>query len=101
MRQRPELTLSEVVERFEISRATLKRRLAAGELVGAHKDRGGVWRIPIEALQAAQIAPKKTWLADLGQIDSDLGHELGQELSPLEIRVSQLERDLAHELGQR
>jgi len=99
--KRPQLTVSEVVDRFEISRATLKRRLATGELTGANKDTTGTWRIPIESLHSAQIKAKKTWLTELAHEPIELAHELAQPEKALQIRVSELERELAHELAQR
>lgn len=50
---RPALTISEAVQACEVSRATLKRRLGAGELPGAYKDEEGSWRIPVDVLLAA------------------------------------------------
>jgi hypothetical protein len=50
---RPTLTLSEAVQACGVSRATLKRRLGAGELPGAYKDDEGSWRLPVDVLLAA------------------------------------------------
>jgi outer membrane protein TolC len=47
------LSLAEAAERFEVSRATLKRRLGEGKIPGAFKQptvKGDAWRIPTAAL---------------------------------------------------
>lgn len=49
------LTIAEAVERYDVSRATLRRRLDAGAVAGAHKvpgPKGETWAIPAASLVA-------------------------------------------------
>lgn len=60
----PELALSvsDVVANYKIGNSTLRKRLAAGELVGAYKVKtstGEAWAIPITTLDAAGIVRKE------------------------------------------
>jgi hypothetical protein len=60
----PELALSvsDVVANYKIGNSTLRKRLAAGELVGAYKVKAGTgeaWAIPITTLDAAGIVRKE------------------------------------------
>jgi hypothetical protein len=68
----PELALSvaDVVANYKIGNSTLRKRLAAGELVGAYKVKAGTgeaWAIPITTLDAAGIVRKEIedYTADL------------------------------------
>jgi hypothetical protein len=68
----PELALSvaDVVANYKIGNSTLRKRLAAGELVGAYKVKAGTgeaWAIPITTLDAAGIVRKEIedYAADL------------------------------------
>jgi hypothetical protein len=68
----PELALSvsDVVANYKIGNSTLRKRLAAGELVGAYKVKAGTgeaWAIPITTLDAAGIVRKELedYTADL------------------------------------
>jgi hypothetical protein len=68
----PELALSvsDVVANYKIGNSTLRKRLAAGELVGAYKVKAGTgeaWAIPITTLDAAGIVRKELedYAADL------------------------------------
>jgi hypothetical protein len=57
----PALSVSEVVANYRIGNSTLRKRLAAGELVGAYKVKAGTgeaWAIPITTLDAAGIVRK-------------------------------------------
>lgn len=64
MAERPRVTVSEAVAQFDVSPATLKRRLASNEIPGAEKNGRGQWQIPIESLQTAGIPARKTWLSE-------------------------------------
>lgn len=110
--ERPRLTVSQAVESFAVSRATLNRRLAAREIIGAEKDAGGRWKIPVESLQAAGIAARKTYLTEISHngIDKarDKDHPLGtpengasSTISDGAHEISQLRIELAHERAQR
>lgn len=59
MNTRPKLTVAQAVAAFDVTRRTLQRRLAAGELDGAAKDNAGHWSIPIEALHALGCGARK------------------------------------------
>ena len=57
----PALSVSEVVANYRIGNSTLRKRLAAGELVGAYKVKAGTgeaWAIPITTLDSAGIVRK-------------------------------------------
>lgn len=106
----PELTLSQAVEAFEVSRSTLRRRLDSNKLDGAHRDSSGQWRIPAAALHAAGFPARKTWLnASKADHVHERGHDLGQggslsvnvEEQGVVSELGQLRSDLAHERGQR
>ena len=64
----PALSVSEVVERYQIGNSTLRKRLAAGELVGAYKVKAGTgeaWAIPITTLDSAGIVRKPAEADDI------------------------------------
>jgi hypothetical protein len=54
------MTLGEATRAVDASRSTLQRRLKAGDIEGAYRDGGGVWRIPFSGLIAAGLAPRTT-----------------------------------------
>lgn len=57
------LTIAEAVERYDVSRATLRRRLEEGALQGAHKvpgPQGETWAIPAAALVALGYVHRTT-----------------------------------------
>lgn len=56
---RPLLSVAEAAAAFDVTKRTLQRRLAAGDLAGATKDPDGRWKIPIEALHAASFAARQ------------------------------------------
>lgn len=57
---RPLLSVAEAVAAFDVTKRTLQRRIAAGDLTGATKDVNGHWRIPIEALHAASFKARQS-----------------------------------------
>lgn len=71
MTSRPLLTIAQVVEQFDVSRATVRRGIENGRFPGATKDAQGRWAVPVEALVAGGIKPRKTWL-------NEGAHELAQ-----------------------
>lgn len=62
MTVRPSLTIAQVVDQFDLSRATVRRGIESGKFVNASKDDQGRWRIPVESLVAAGVKPRQTWL---------------------------------------
>lgn len=64
MNSRPRLTVTQAVAAFNVTKRTLQRRLAAGELDGATKDDAGQWSIPIEALHALGIGARQATTND-------------------------------------
>lgn len=103
---RPVLTLSEAVHACGVSRATLKRRLTAGELPGAYKDDEGSWRLPVDGLLAAGFRlhrpepvhePAPTQAHDPGLIEElrDRIARLNTELADARARAEERERALA------
>jgi hypothetical protein len=54
------LTLGQAVKAVDVSRSTLQRRLKDGEIEGAHRDAGGVWRIPTSGLIGAGLVARVT-----------------------------------------
>lgn len=103
---RPVLTLSEAVHACGVSRATLKRRLAGGELPGAYKDDEGSWRLPVDGLLAAGFRlhrpepvhePVPTQAHDPGVMDElrDRIARLTAELADARARAEERERALA------
>lgn len=59
--QRPHLDVAAAVEAFDITKRTLQRRLAAGDIPGSIKTEHGRWSIPIDGLHAAGVTPRQTW----------------------------------------
>lgn len=102
MATRPSFTLTETVEQFDISRSTLRRRLAAGAFPHAQQQPSGSWKIPVTDLITAGITPRKTWLNDTltdhAHTQNELGHDLAHDL---ENRIKTLENDLAIERAHR
>ena len=75
MTSRPLLTIAQVVEQFDVSRATVRRGIDNGRFPGATKDGQGRWAVPVEALVAGGIKPRKTWLNEHAHGGA---HELAQ-----------------------
>lgn len=100
MTERPRLTVSQAVESFAVSRATLNRRLAAHEIVGAEKDAKGRWRIPVESLQAAGIAARKTYLTEISHDGTDNARDKDKASGAPENGASSTTSDNAHEISQ-
>ena len=102
MSDRPSWTLSEAVERMEVSRSTLRRRLEAGAFPNAAQDPGGAWRVPLPDLLAAGFRARSTWkndtLTELAQPEDDLAHDHAHEL---QTRINTLEQDLLIERAHR
>lgn len=84
-------TLSEAARAAGVSRSTIKRRLAAGDFLGATQDEDGVWSVGVADLLAAGLSLRTpTEAPDRGQVDDDRGAELLE-------RIAELERLLDHE----
>ena len=103
---RPALTISEAVQACGVSRATLKRRLGAGELPGAYKDEEGSWRIPVDVLLAAGFRlhrpepvhePPQTQGYETSIVDElrDRVARLSAELADARARAEERDRALA------
>jgi hypothetical protein len=64
------LTIDQIEERFDVSASTLRRKLRAGEVPGAHKVKtpaGEQWRLPVASVQqiwqergTADVSPPDT-----------------------------------------
>jgi len=79
VKSRPILTIAQVIEQFDTSRATVRRGIENGRFPGAAKDAQGRWTVPVEALIASDIKPRKTWLNELAHEQAHGGvHELAQ-----------------------
>lgn len=64
MSKRPEFTIAQVTERFEVSRSTLRRGLSDGRFPDARKDETGRWVIPVDNVLQAGFIARKTWFND-------------------------------------
>lgn len=98
MANRPLLTIAQVVDQFDLSRATVRRGIDSGRFEGAHKDAQGRWLVPVDALVVAGIKPRKTWLHGVAaKVASERTHEHAQDsrtaVDPLQINVAP---ELAH-----
>lgn len=79
MTNRPRLTIAQVVEQFELSRATVRRGIESGKFSGAEKDVQGRWLVPVDSLVTSGIKPRKTWLNSVATpMSGEHAHELGQ-----------------------
>lgn len=56
----PTVSLAEATDRCSVSRATIQRKLKAGEIVGATRTTSGGWSIPITGLIAAGLMLRTT-----------------------------------------
>jgi len=61
MSKRPEFTIAQVTERFDVSRSTLRRGLSDGRFPDARKDETGRWVIPVDNVLQAGFTARKTW----------------------------------------
>lgn len=96
------LTVSEAVERYEVSESTLKRRLRAGELDGADKQAspyGEEWVIPSATL--GQLwRPRSATPVEAGEsVHQDQVQTQGREVDVLVAVIDQLRSDLESERG--
>jgi len=94
---RPILTIAQIVEQFDVSRATVRRGIDSGRFTGASKDSAGRWIVPVEALIAEGVKPRKTWL-------NESAHELAQGAHPVSdpiqtIVATELDQGHSHELA--
>lgn len=110
MSERPKLTLAQIVEQFEISRATLRRGIESGRFPHAKKDPQGRWVVPVDDLIAAQVKGRKTWLnegAHEGGHPAHDEHAQGAHIpsdpsvSAVASELAQLKNELAHERAQK
>jgi len=120
MTERPLLTIAQVVDQFELSRATVRRGIESGKFDGAHKDLQGRWLVPVTALIAAGVKPRKTWITEVAtervhkhtqdahlvaapnenKVAAELAHtdnERAHEHAHRATRIAQLETELAAE----
>lgn len=101
-----DLTVKQAVTTWDVSEATLRRKLAAGELAGAHQvpgPKGMEWRIPATALEQAGLqyrtdeadtvvtARLQAELQDLQQQNEHLVAELAGARHQLELLRLQVE----------
>ncbi len=95
------VTLADAAEKYGVSRSTLKRRLADGEIQGAHKlpgPRGDEWHLPVAALEALGYRPGQE--LDGSATDHEPAQDQddsGQSLFVLVDLVTDLTRDLRQE----
>lgn len=81
MSSRPLLTITQIVEQFNVSRATVRRGIEKGRFPGVSKDSAGRWVVPIDALISDGVKPRKTWLDELAHGDQ-------KEVNPLQPLVA-------------
>jgi len=100
--ERPALTLTEAARAAGVDRRTLRRRLDAGELPNAYRDRGrqgpgtGPWLIPVGDLLAAGFTLNAPSPGPAHARHDDQGDELAElrhELDHLRERLARAERD--------
>lgn len=72
---RPTLSITEAAEVCKVGRKTISRRLDSLADHGAKKDAQGVWRIPIEALEAVGMRPGRPTPPETQTQESDPGSE--------------------------
>lgn len=109
MSKRPEFTIAQIIEQFNVSRSTVRRGLNDGRFPKAKKDQHGRWLIPVDDVLQAGFKPRKTWLNDLAHEPGSQGvHDSGslaQGSIPANKNAgsneqAQLEKELAHERAQ-
>lgn len=93
----PTLSLSEATSRCSVSRATIQRRLKAGDLVGAYRTNSGGWSIPISSLIGAGLIPRTTPPDDTSESEETTEPVLDQSL---EIAVLKVELHAARQLAE-
>lgn len=99
MTKRPTFTIAEVVDRFDVSRSTLRRGITDGRFPSAAKDSQGRWVINVDDLLQAGYTARKTWL-------NEPVHDHGGQTSTFTNENAvlsehgQLQADLAHERAQ-
>lgn len=113
MSKRPEFTIAQITEQFDVSRSTVRRGINNERFPNATKDHHGRWLIPVDDVLNAGYKPRKTWLNE-GSHDhghepsSQGGHDQGQGSQTLSdankqavvTDHGQLENELAHERAQ-
>jgi len=92
---RPLLTIAQVVEQFNLSRATVRRGIESGRFHNAHKDVQGRWLVPVESLIAEGIKPRKSWLKEVASEQAQVPHD---EDKPL---LNKVASELAQPLNER
>lgn len=113
MSKRPEFTIAQITEQFDVSRSTVRRGINNGRFPNATKDHHGRWLIPVDDVLNAGYKPRKTWF---NEGSHDHGHEPGSQgghdhghgsQNPVEANKQavvsdhgQLENELAHERAQ-
>ena len=101
MSKRPELTVAQITEQFDVSRSTVRRGINNGRFPNATKDHHGRWLIPVDDVLNAGYKPRKTWL-------NEGGHDHGQgSQNPVDANKQavvtdhgRLKNELAHERAQ-
>lgn len=113
MSKRPEFTIAQITEQFDVSRSTVRRAINNRRFPNATKDHHGRWMIPVDDVLHAGYKPRKTWLNE-GSHDrghepgSQRGHDHGQGSQTLTdtskqavvTDLGQIENELAHERAQ-
>jgi len=113
MSKRPEFTIAQITEQFDVSRSTVRRGINNERFPNATKDHHGRWTIPVDDVLNAGYKPRKTWL---NEDSHDHGHEPGSQgghdhgqggQNPVDANKQavvtdhgQLENELAHERAQ-
>ncbi|GEM_PF-1164381 len=93
------LTLGDAIETYDVSKTTLKRRLAQGRIPGAHKvpgPRGEEWRIPVVALDAMWKRTGNEEKAEKEDPHTPVGPS-AEDLSDLVSLIARLSEDLRTE----
>lgn len=97
MAQRQKFTLSEVVERFDISISTVKRKLGKGDFPNAAKTHQGIWQIPVEDVLAQGYKTRKTWQEKSTEAPVEAPDTRDKELLEARHRIELLETQLQAE----
>jgi len=107
------LTLTEVTERYEVSMATLRRRLGGegGEIPGAHKvpgPKGEQWVIPAAAIVAMGYRERRTGAPSVAAATAGIAAAMGEvdelvaradKADALAAKVAELEAELGEKRG--